>query len=147
MKKIIPIVLVALVAGGLGAKMFLLPKPPEPKKKVEGVLVPLPEFTVNLSDGGFAKVKVALEVSAEDEAVAAAAAGGEEGGAPPEIHLPQEPIIREVVLDDLNEATAKELTSASGKETLRKEILSGIKKRSDHKVEEVIFSDVVVDAG
>jgi flagellar FliL protein len=146
MKKILIIAVVALVAGGVAAKMFLMPKPAEPKMKVEGIIVALPEFVINLSDGGFAKLKVALEIDHLDPAVAElAAAGGHGGGGGKEFHLPQEAIIREIVLEDVNAATSRDLISRAGKDRLRKDILKDIKKRSDHKVHDVIFSDVVVD--
>ena len=65
-KKLIIIVVVALVAAG-GAYKFVLAKPKEkaPKPKVHGTVYMLPkEFLVNLADGRFAKLQVALVLDA-----------------------------------------------------------------------------------
>ena len=65
-KKIIIIVAVALVAAG-GAYKTVLAKPAKAAKpKVEGAVYVLPkEFLVNLADGRFAKLQVALVLDRE----------------------------------------------------------------------------------
>ena len=63
-KKLIIVVVVALLGVG-GAYKFVLagPKKAEAKPKVEGDIYVLPkEFLVNLADGRFAKLQVALVV-------------------------------------------------------------------------------------
>ena len=65
-KKLIIALPLLLIVGFLGYKMFG-PKPPEPKMKVEGVLAKMdPEFMINLSDGRFAKMTVALQLDEKD---------------------------------------------------------------------------------
>ena len=59
-KKIILIALVVLLGGGYVAKGFVMP-PPKNTDKVKGTLYLMPkEFLVNLADGRYGKVDVAL---------------------------------------------------------------------------------------
>jgi flagellar basal body-associated protein FliL len=144
-KKILIIAVVALVVAG-GAYKTVLAKPKkEPKPKVEGDVYVLPkEFLVNLSDGRYAKLSVALVVEP------AAAAGGHGGGhgaaAPPEGYgsEPQEAIVRDVITDTLTDAADSDLIEREGRERIKKKILASIKKQTDVHVEEVLFPDVTV---
>ena len=143
-KKLIIGVVVALVAAG-GAYKTVLAKPKaEPKPKVEGEIYVLPkEFLVNLADGRFAKLQVALVVEP-------AAGGGHGGGhgapAPPEGYgsEPQEAIVRDLITDTLTDAADHELIKREGREQIKKKILVAIKKHTDVHVEEVLFPDVTV---
>jgi flagellar basal body-associated protein FliL len=143
-KKLIIIVVVALVAAG-GAYKTVLAKPKEkaPEPKVHGTVYVLPkEFLVNLADGRFAKLQVALVVEAAE-----AAGGGHGGGAaPPEGYgaEPQEAIVRDLITDELTNAADHELIQREGREKIKKKILVAIKKHTDVKVEEVLFPDVTV---
>ena len=145
-KKLIIIVVVALVAAG-GAYKTVLAKPKEkaPEPKVHGTVYVLPkEFLVNLADGRFAKLQVALVVEA------VAAAGGHGGGhgaaAPPEGYgsEPQEAIVRDLITDELTNAADHELIQREGREKIKKQILKSIKEHTDVHVEEVLFPDVTV---
>ena len=145
-KKIIIIVVAALVLAG-GAYKTVLAKPKEkaPEPKVAGTVYVMPkEFLVNLADGRFAKLQVALVVEA------AAAAGGHGGGhgapAPPEGYgsEPQEAIVRDLITDELTNAADHELIQREGREKIKKQILKSIKEHTDVHVEEVLFPDVTV---
>jgi flagellar basal body-associated protein FliL len=145
-KKIIIIAVAALVLAG-GAYKTVLAKPKEkaPEPKVHGTVYVLPkEFLVNLADGRFAKLQVALVVEAE------AAAGGHGGGhgapAPPEGYgsEPQEAIVRDLITDELTNAADHELIQREGREKIKKKILKSIKEHTDVHVEEVLFPDVTV---
>ena len=145
-KKIIIIVVVALIAAG-GAYKTVLAKPaaPAPKPKVTGTVYLLQkEFLVNLADGRYAKLQVALVVEAAE------AAGGHGGGhgapAPPEGYgsEPQEAIVRDVITDTLTDASDSDLIQREGRERIKKKILASIKKQTDVHVEEVLFPDVTV---
>ncbi len=145
MKKLAPVV-IALVALG-GAYKFVLAKPKsdaaEPKPKVEGTVYVLgKEFLVNLADGRFAKLTVALVLDPEDES----AAGGEGGSTPPEGFgtMAQEAVVRDVITDDLTDAKDRELVDRDGREALKKQILKDLKKHTDVKVDEILFTDVTV---
>jgi flagellar basal body-associated protein FliL len=145
-KKIIIIVVVALLGAG-GAYKTVLAKPKEkaPEPKVHGTVYVLPkEFLVNLADGRYAKVSVALIVEA------AAGGGGHGGGhgapTPPEGYgtEPQEAVVRDLITDELTNAADHELIQAEGREKIKKKILKSIKEHTDVHVEEVLFPDVTV---
>jgi flagellar basal body-associated protein FliL len=142
-KKLMIVVPVLLVVLG-GAYKFVLAKPKAEAKppKVEGVVYVLPkEFLVNLADGRFAKLTVALLV--EHLPVAA---GGHGAPSPPEGYgaEPQEAIIRDVITDTLTDASDHELIDRHGREKIKKKILKAIKEHTDVHVEEVLFPDVTV---
>ncbi len=145
-KKLIIVLVVALVGAG-GAYKTVLAKPgkAEPKPKVEGEIYVLPkEFLVNLADGRFAKLQVALVVEP------AGGGGGHGGGhgapAPPEGYgtEPQEAIVRDLITDTLTDAADHELIKRDGREQIKKKILVAIKKHTDVHVDEVLFPDVTV---
>ena len=142
-KKLIIIVVAALVIAG-GAYKTVLAKPKEkaPEPKVHGTVYVLPkEFLVNLADGRYAKLQVALVVEH-----VAAAAGGHGAPAPPEGYgaEPQEAIIRDLITDELTDASDHELIQREGREKIKKQILKSIKEHTDVHVEEVLFPDVTV---
>src|SRR3954447_2887132 len=144
MKKIGIIAVLALVVAG-GAYKTVLAKPaaPAPKPKVEGNVYVLPkEFLINLADGRYAKVQVALVIAAD----AKAEAHGEEGATPPEGYgtQPQEAIVRDLVTGTLTDASQEELVSSEGREKLKKQLLKTITKHPDIEGEEVPLPDVPV---
>jgi flagellar FliL protein len=143
-KILIPLLVVVIAA--LAAKFVLAKPAPEPHHKIDGVVYVLPkEFLVNLSDGRYAKVNVALVL---DRSQPTAAAGGGEGGgaAPPEGFgtLEQEAAVRDVVTDVLTGQSGDELIAARGRETVKAEILRGIRTRTDVRVHEILLPDVAV---
>ena len=143
MKKKLLIPIVALVAAG-GAYKTVLAKPAEkaPEPKVHGVVYVLPkEFLVNLHEGRFAKLSVALIVEH-----APVAAGGHGAPAPPDGYgaEPQEAIIRDLITDTLTDASAEDLVDGEGREKIKKKVLLAIKEHTDVHVEDVLFPDVTV---
>jgi flagellar FliL protein len=144
LKFIVPLV-VLLVLGGV--YKFVLAKPAAvAKPKVEGEVYVLPkDFLINLTDGKFAKLGVALVF---DEGFAAAPAGGEaEGGAAPPTGygvLAQEAVVRDIVTDVVTDESASTLTSRRGREEIKKEILKRLKAQTDVKAHEVLLTDVAV---
>ena len=142
-KILIPLLVVAIA--GIAAK-FVLAKPAPPvHHKIDGTVYVLPkEFLVNLSDGRYAKVNVALVL---DPSQSTGAAGGEGGGAaPPDGFgpLPQEAAVRDVVTDVLTGQSGEELIAQSGREQVKREILAGIRAHTDVRVNEVLLPDVAV---
>ena len=145
-KKLIIAVVVALVGAG-GAYKTVLAKPgkPAPEPKVHGEIYVLPkEFLVNLADGRFAKLQVALVVEPAEGGGGGSAHGG--GPAPPEGYgsEPQEAIVRDLITDTLTDAADHELIKREGREQIKKKILVAIKKHTDVHVKEVLFPDVTV---
>lgn len=140
LKIIIPIVLVAL----FGGYKFALAKPaPGPKPKVHGSVYVLgKEFLVNLADGRFAKLTVALVLSHDDKSTQASG----EGATPPEGFGPmaQEAVVRAQVTDVLTDARDNQLIKSAGRHRLQEEILQRLKQNTDVKADEVLFTDVTV---
>ena len=147
MKKMLPIVLIALVAGGAGYKFVIAkPKKKEPKPKVEGTVYVLgKEFLVNLADGRFAKLSVALVLNPKDHSTAA---GGGHGAAPtpPEGYGPmaQEGIVRSIITDVVTDAEDRDLIGRKGRNELQEKVLEKIHKLTDVHADEVVFTDVTV---
>lgn len=148
-KLLLPVVL--LVVGLVGGKMFLAPKPVEttPPPKVEGKPYVLPkDFLINLQDGRFAKVSVALILKEHylEEAVAEASGGGH--GAPklPDGYgeLPQEAVVRDIITDELTGAHASDLINKKQREELKKHIKERLHENTDVEVKEVMLTDVAV---
>ena len=143
-KKLIPVI-VALVALG-GVYKFVLAKPKEAtaKPKVDGTVYILgKEFLVNLADGRFAKLTVALVLAHDDTSAVAA---GEGAAKPPEGFgaMSQEAVVRDVITDDLTDIKDSDLISRDGRVRIKEEILKDLKKHTDVKVEDVLFTDVTV---
>ena len=79
-KKIIIIAVVVLLGGGYVAKGFVMP-PPKNTDKIKGTLYLMPkEFLVNLSDGRYGKIDVALLLApGQSNGATAEAASGNSG--------------------------------------------------------------------
>lgn len=144
MKILLPVLL--LVGGGAYKFVLAKPKVKEPVPKVHGEVYVLPkDFLVNLSDGRFGKLNVALVF---DHGFTAAPAAGGHGAATeaPEGYgvLTQEPLVRAIVTDVLTDSTADDLTGAKHRNEIEEKIAKRIKKTTDVKVHEVLFTDVAV---
>ena len=147
MKKKLMIVLPVLLVVLGGAYKFVLAKPKEAaaKPKVDGTVYILEkEFLVNLHDSRFAKLTVALVLAHDDTSTAAA--GGHGATSAPEGYgaMSQEAVVRAVVTDDLTDVKASDIIDREGRERLQEKILKDLKKKTDVKVEEVLFPDVTV---
>jgi flagellar FliL protein len=141
LKFIVPILL--LVLGGVYKFVLAKPGAPAPKPKVDGQVYVLPkEFLINLSGGRFAKLSVGLVL----DATQATASASKEAVKPPDGFgtLPQEAVIRDLVTDRLTDDNADSLVTESGREKLKSQLLVSIKKKTDVKVKEVLFTDVAV---
>jgi flagellar basal body-associated protein FliL len=138
-KKLMILGPVLLIVVGLGYKMFLAPKPIPPKLKIEGSLVALQkDFLVNLAEGQYAKLAIAVVMDPH------AAAGGGHGAADAALGLPQEAAVRAIILDELTGINGEELISRVGRHELLEKIAKTIKKKTDEHVEEVLFTDITV---
>lgn len=136
LKFILPVIL--LLAGGGGAYFFVLaPKPAKAvPPKVEGTLFPLsPEFVVNLSGTHYGKVSIALLLSAGAPAASA------DGSA---ATLPEDAAVRAIVTNDLTGLPSSDLIDRPKRNEIEKKILTDLQKKTDVKVTEVLFTDVVV---
>lgn len=141
-KVLIP--LLALVLVGAAAKFVLAKPAAHGRAKIDGTVYVLPkEFLLNLSDGRYAKLDVALVLAPGQST---GAAGGEGGAPPPEGFgtLEQEAAVRDVVTDVVTDKSGDELISAAGRRRVKREILAGIRARTDVKVTDVLLPDVAV---
>jgi len=144
-KKLVPVIALLAVLGGVYKFVLAKPAKAEPKPHVEGTVYMLQkEFLVNLADGRFAKMQIGLVLAHDDTSTVAA--GGHEASTPPEGYgaMAQEGIVRDLITGVLTDAKDKELIEEYGREELKKEILKVLKKKTDVKVEEVLFSDLTV---
>ena len=144
MKKKLMIVLPVMLVVLGGAYKFALAKPAPVHKKISGTVYVLPkDFLINLTDGRFAKLDVALILKEG----ALPAAGGEAAvAAPPEGYgpLPQEAAVRDIVTNVVTDSSSSRLISRAGRVKLKKKILKTILKQTDVAAEDVLFTDVAV---
>lgn len=125
-----------------GAYTMTKPKPVV-KEKIKGTIYVLPQtFLLNLSDGRYAKMTVALELAPgqSDGAVAGASSSGENAAGT----LPEEPLVREIVTNAVTNSSGETLISATGRRGLQRQILHAIEAQTDLKADAVLFPDVTV---
>jgi hypothetical protein len=133
-KLLVAVPVLLLLVGGFMAKKILLKPKPAPPPKIAGKLLTLaPEFLVNLSDGHYGKVTVALTLTK-----APVAAAGETAT------LPEDAAVRSVVTDALTGLRANDLINRTKRHGLQKALLRSIKKTTDEPVTGVMFTDIAV---
>jgi flagellar FliL protein len=143
-KVLIPLLVVVLV--GVAAKFVLAKPAPVEHHKIDGIVYVLPkEFLLNLNDGRYAKLNVALVLD-HSQPTAAAAGGHGAAPAPPEGFgtLEQEAAVRDIVTDVVTGKSGDELIAASGRKRVKEEILAAIRAHTDVKVRDVLLPDVAV---
>ena len=136
-KKVIVLVLALVLAAT--AYKFVFAGTPDANARIHGQVYVLPkEFLINLTDGRFAKLTVALVLPEQPEA--------EKGTSPPEGFgpLPQEGAVRAVVTDELTDASADDLIDRKGRSRLSKRLLRSVRHDTDVKATKVLFTDVAV---
>jgi len=124
---------------------YTLTKPkPVVKMKVKGTIYVMPQaFLLNLSDGRFVKLSVALEL-APGQSDGAAAGASSSGGSEAAGTLPEEPLVRELVTNAITNQTGEALVDPASRSALKRRILSAIRRVSDLKVEAVLFPELTV---
>jgi flagellar protein FliL len=141
-KKILILLPVFLLCGGYVAYGKFLKKPP-PVPRIVGTIYVMPkQFTLNMADGRYATLTVALVLDPK-EVIPATADGG---GTPPDGYgnLPEEAAIRDIVTNIVTNEPGRTLTNEQGRSKLKQEILNQIKKTTDVKVDQVLLPDVAV---
>jgi flagellar FliL protein len=138
-KSIIGLGLVVLVAGaGLAYTMVLAPKS-ESKDRVDGTVYVMPkEFLVNLAGGRYAKLTVALVLAPGQSA------GSDAGAAEGFGSLAEEPLIRQIVTDELTGAAPATLISSGGRTRIKRQIRRAVNLTTDVRTTGIVFSDLVV---
>jgi len=141
-KKLMLAVTLPILILGVGYTMTK-PKPVN-KDKIKGTIYVLPApFLLNLSDGRFAKLTVALELAPgqSDGASADATASSGENAVGT---LPEEPLVREIVTNAVTNQNGETLISEQGRAAIRRRIQQAIAQQTDVKVEAVLFPDLTV---
>jgi flagellar basal body-associated protein FliL len=142
-KKLIIILVVILAGGGFAAKTFLLPKPAAAKPKIEGTIYVLPKgFTFNLTDGRYATMTAGLVLAPGQSDGASATAATDSSSAVGT--LPEEAVIRDIITNIVTDKSSQALISASGRAELKHEILATIRRKTDVRVDDILFTDVAV---
>jgi flagellar basal body-associated protein FliL len=112
--------------------------------KIKGTIYVMPQpFLLNLSDGRFAKLTVALQLAPgqSDGATAGASSSGSESGPGT---LPEEPLVREIVTNAVTGQSGEVLVSSHGRSVIKHQILHTIQQQTDVKIEAVLFPDFTV---
>jgi flagellar basal body-associated protein FliL len=136
-KKLMLVVALPILILGIGYKMTR-PKPVN-KDKIKGTIYAMPApFLLNLTDGRFAKLTVALEL-APGQSDAAAASGENAVGT-----LPEEPLVREIVTDVVTNQSGETLVTNAGRRAIKHQILAAINQQTDVKVAAVLIPDLTV---
>ncbi len=124
---------------------YTMTKPkPVVKEKIKGTIYLMPkDFLLNLTDGRYAKLSVALELAPgqSDGASAASESSSSESSVGT---LPEEPLVREIVTNVVTGASGEDLISGSGRRGIQKQIMQAIQKQTDVKLEAVLFPDLTV---
>src|ERR1700704_5238507 len=98
------------------------------------------DFLLNLSDGHFVKLTVAL-VLAPGQSSGASASGSSSAGEGVGT-LPEEAVIRDIVTNLITNESSNDLVSDSGRERVKHQMLAAIKAQTDVKVAQVLFPDL-----
>jgi flagellar FliL protein len=140
-KKKLLIPLVLLLVLGVG---YTMTKPKKTvKQKIPGTIYLMPQsFLLNLTEGHYAKIAVALELAPgqSDGASAGSSASSGEGAGT----LPEEPAVREIVTNTVTGQSGGTLTSNQGRGAIKHRILASIDRQTDVKVEAVLFPELTV---
>lgn len=136
-----------MLAAALPILLFMgytMTKPkPIVKMKIKGIIYVMPQsFLLNLSDGRFAKITVALQL-APGQSDGASAEGGSSSSEGPGT-LPEEPLVREIVTNTITNQNGEALVGTGSRRAIRQKILDAIRKQTDLKVESVLFPDLTV---
>ncbi len=139
-KKKLLIPLVLLLVLGVG---YTMTKPKKTvKQKIPGTIYLMPQpFLLNLAEGHYAKISVALELApGQSDGASAAGSSSSEGAGT----LPEEPAVREIVTNTVTGQNGSMLTSSQGRSSIKHHILASIDRQTDVKVEAVLFPELTV---
>jgi flagellar basal body-associated protein FliL len=125
---------------------YSMAKPkPVVKEKIKGAIYAMPQpFLLNLSDGRYVKLTVALELAPGQSDGAAAGEGASSGSEGAAGTLPEEPLVREIVTNAVTNENGEALVSSPSRKAIRQKILAAIDKQTDVKVDAVLFPDLTV---
>ena len=128
-KMLIIIVLAVVLLGGGGAGayfMFFKSSGEEVTAPEPGVVVPLEAITVNLDDGHFLKVSIALQVAADAA------------------HEPDGSQALDLLITQFSNRSVAELSTNEAREEMKKELVEKIKKAFHDEVYDIYFTEFVM---
>ncbi|HEX4438291.1 MAG TPA: flagellar basal body-associated FliL family protein [Solirubrobacteraceae bacterium] len=140
-------VLAALLIPIVGFMGYTMTKPkPVVKTKIKGTIYVMPQpFLLNLSDGRYVKLSVALLLAPGQsdgaEAGEGASSSGTEGGPGT---LPEEPLVREIVTNSVTNQSGEDLVGTGSRKAIKQKILAAITKETDVKVSAVLMPELTV---
>jgi flagellar FliL protein len=127
-KKLLILGPVLLVVIAIAGYEFVLPKPAAAKAHLIGDVVNLPgQFTLNLADGHYATLSVALLLPSAVK------------GGPADV-----PVIRAIITDAVTGQPEATLIDSRGRGRLARRILSAINRQTNAVVDRVYFTDLAV---
>jgi flagellar FliL protein len=141
-KKLMLAIALPILILGVGYKMTQ-PKPVN-KEKIKGTIYVMPApFLLNLTDGRFAKLTVALELAPgqSDGASATASASSGENAVGT---LPEEPLVREIITNAITNQNGETLIGQQGRRAIKQKIMQTIDQQTDVKVQAVLIPDLTV---
>ena len=123
---------------------YTMSKPkPVVKEKIKGTIYVMPQsFLLNLSDGRYAKLTVALQLAPgqSDGRLSRGRPLSSEGPGT----LPEEALVREIVTNTVTNESGEALVAGPSRRATRQKILLEIRKDTDVKLEAVLFPDLTV---
>ena len=127
-KKLIIIVLAVLLLGGGAGGYFAFFNNSEPAVETPepGAVVALDAITVNLSDGHFLKVSIALQASADAA------------------HEPDGSKALDILISQFSNRSVDELSSNDAREQQKKELIEKVRKAYEEAVYDVYFTEFVM---
>ncbi len=139
-KKRLIVVVLALVVGAAAYKLVIAGST-EADARIHGQVYVLPkEFLINLADGRFAKLTVAVVLPADEKIEAEKGVHPPEGFGP----LPQEGAVRAVITDVMTDASADDLIDRDGRARLRRRLVRSVRRATDVEAKKVLFTDMAV---
>jgi flagellar FliL protein len=129
-KKLIIILLAVLLLGGGGAGAYFMFFNSSGEEEVvqhePGVVVALEAITINLADGHFLKVSIALQASADAA------------------HEPEGSKALDLLISQFSNKSVAELSSNDAREEQKKELVEKVKKAYEEEVYDVYFTEFVM---
>src|SRR2546421_7535876 len=130
-KKKLIVILLALVlvlGGGAGAYLMLGSgkKPAAKPKPKPGAVIPLDAITVNLADGHYLKIHLALQATAS----AGATVDGSQA--------------LDLTVAEFSDHPMAEYSSAEGRAKAKAELLAGVEKAYEDKIMDIYFTEFVI---
>jgi len=118
---------------------------PVVKTKVKGTVYQMPQpFLLNLTDGRYVKLSVALELAPGQSDGAPPGATSSSGGAEAVGTLPEEPLVRELVTNAVTNQSGEALIDPVSRTGLKQRILAAIQRDTEIKFEAVLFPELTV---